>query len=419
MFKFIKNIFKRNDNKIDVKKIKSNMVCVDPGASSYKMIGPDGTCINFRSSVRKINNPDEVTIQKSCIKVNGEYYSVGETTTQTSKELLKHQKEYYQVLILYGLTLLGVKSGDVRINMLLPFPQLRYKNIFKKTLERNWDVKLINSSKLTYNIKCDGFYSEGEMSKYHIDNIAPSDKDTIVCNIGYSTLDWAVFDDKNNRMGKPRSIGIGMRNLYFEHSCVLGLSDITMLSTWYNKGHKPNNEDLKLLEEENRIFVENFMNNIYIGLLSKCCPTGTRLVLCGGGGLMLHKEIRQFVRSDRLISQYEVDILSKKDCLYTDVLGMRSYILDNVNEMTIEDVKLNEDSQIIENDIINEETQMSIENDIDDIINIEKSKKGRLNYDDLVPKVKESYPVRPTIKTLKEALGITERQARTLISKCY
>ena len=115
--KKIKNLINNIVRKFRYKKLIknsesiNNVAYVDLGASSIKM-SYNNKYVTFRSSVRKVLDTNEITVQKNVICVNGTWYIVGESTQPTGNYLYKYQKEHLEVLIMFGLTLLEVKESS-------------------------------------------------------------------------------------------------------------------------------------------------------------------------------------------------------------------------------------------------------------------------------------------------------------------
>jgi hypothetical protein len=119
-------------NKVKYNKIKKNIninntndiVYVDLGASNIKM-SYKGELLTFRSSIRKVLVEDEITIQKNAIRCNGCWYIVGESNQPTGNYEYKYQKEYLEVLILFGLSMFKDKVNGIgenlKVNILLPY----------------------------------------------------------------------------------------------------------------------------------------------------------------------------------------------------------------------------------------------------------------------------------------------------------
>lgn len=93
---------------------------------------------DFRSSVGKVLVKDEITIQKNAIKVNNQWYIVRESKSSTGNYEYKYQKEYLEVLVLFGLSMLRDEVNgigeDLKVNVLLPYDQLHTRKNLENRL---------------------------------------------------------------------------------------------------------------------------------------------------------------------------------------------------------------------------------------------------------------------------------------------
>lgn len=403
----------------------SNVVFLDLGASKIKMC-VNSKCQNFFSSVRKVDNDKEVTIRKNAIKVNNKWFIVADKETPPSPHTTKYKKPYWEVMLLYGMSLYGqdIPEGDIYINLLLPYPQIDTDIYFKKKMSgHKYKIETTDGNVKTYNLYLSAVYTEGEMSKYYIDHILPYGGNTVVSNIGYSTVDSVGFDSLGGRC-EPVSVAYGMRKLYIKHNNILSVGLSSTLSSWKSEGYKYNGKYKRGIKDINYRYVNGIMTDIKLGLLEMYSPDNTRLVLCGGGALEVGEDIKEWVKkNDELIEGYKVIVLKGDDAIYTDVLGMYLYVtkqfshgIDNIKEVAAD---IDKDIQTIEyEDIETEdkgiktsaiaESKSPVDKTVIKIDNDKTPKNKRKTYKDIIQELKrQGY-------TKEEVLKKTGASQRTI-----
>lgn len=345
------NIFGRIKNKIN--EVKSNRkykalkksnagnedtLFVDLGASSIKM-SYQGELITFRSSVRKVIDRNEVTIQKNAIEVNGEWFIVGESTQATGNYEYKYQKEYLEVLMLFGLSMLKEKantsSNTLKVNILLPYNQIHTKEKLSKIINGVYQVRTKNGiPNCEVSITLNEVFVEGETSKVYFGNKYGVSGNTCVVNIGYSTTDVTLYNSMNCRE-QITSLNIGTNNLLSQYLRFTKAPTSSILNTWLNDGYEFTKEEQRCISEVNTNYIKTLWNDIYNGVIKLSNPNNTNIVFCGGGSILLLDEFRESIPK-----KFNIKVLSNIECVYSDLLGMM--------------MLSNEASNILENEVCNE-----------------------------------------------------------------
>ena len=330
----IKNKIEDIIRKFKYRKIKkfnnsNETVFVDLGASSIKM-SYKGELITFRSSIRKVYNKDEITIQKNAINVNGEWFIVGESTISTGNYEYKYQKEYLEVLILFGLSMIKEKvksiSNDLKVNILLPYNQIHTKKQLGNKIDGIYEVRN-NLYEFDLALTLNKVFVEGETSKVYFEKNYNTGGNTCVVNIGYSTTDIALYNTLNCRE-QITSINIGTNNLLSQYLKYTKAPTSSILNTWLNDGYTFNKEEYKNISMVNEEYIKTLWNDIYNGVIKLSNPGNTNVVFCGGA-LLLLDEFKQSIPKE-----YNVKVLNDIECIYSDLLGM--ILLSNERINTIE-----------------------------------------------------------------------------------
>lgn len=333
----IKNKIEDIIRKFRYRKIKkfnnsNETVFVDLGASSIKM-SYKGELITFRSSIRKVYDNNEITIQKNAINVNGEWFTVGESTQATGNYEYKYEKEYLEVLILFGLSIIREKvksiSNDLKVNMLLPHNQIHTKKQLSNRIDGVYQVRN-NLHEFDLSLTLNKIFVEGEASKVYFEKNYNTGGNTCVVNIGYSTTDIALYNTLNCRE-QITSINIGTNNLLSQYLKYTKAPTSSVLNTWLNDGYTFTKEEYKNISMVNQEYIKTLWNDIYNGVIKLSNPGNTSVVFCGGGALLLIDEFKQSIPRE-----YNIKVLNEIECIYSDVLGM---ILLSNEKINIENYK--------------------------------------------------------------------------------
>lgn len=334
--KIFRNLVKKIINKPISRKVNINsinskdIVCVDLGASSIKM-SYNGNCITFRSSVRKVLDINEITVQKNFINVNGEYFIVGESTQSTGNYFYKYEKEYLNVLILFGLVKLGVKESNINTHIVLPYNQLNTLPKIQSKVNGVYQVKTLDEE-VKVNLVISKAYVEGETSKVYFENRYNILGNICIVNIGYSTVDITLYDDLGNRE-IISSINIGTNNLLSNYLRHTKAPTSSVLSNWMAQGYKFSNIEKKYINIENEKYINTLWNDLYNGVLRIANPQNTSIILCGGGSILLKDTIKDFLSN----TDFKIIIPSNEDSIFSDLKGIEllSSMSNRVNDITL------------------------------------------------------------------------------------
>lgn len=333
----IKNKIEDVIRKFRYRKVKkfnnsNETVFVDLGASSIKM-SYKSELITFRSSIRKVYDNNEITIQKNAINVNGEWFVVGESTQATGNYEYKYEKEYLEVLILFGLSIIKEKvrsiSNDLKVNILLPYNQIHTKKQLSNRIDGVYQVRN-NLHEFDLSLTLNKIFVEGEASKVYFEKNYNTGGNTCVVNIGYSTTDIALYNTLNCRE-QIASINIGTNNLLSQYLKYTKAPTSSILNTWLNDGYTFTKEEYKNISMVNQEYIKTLWNDIYNGVIKLSNPGNTSVVFCGGGALLLIDEFKQSIPRE-----YNIKVLNEIECVYSDVLGM---ILLSNEKINIENYK--------------------------------------------------------------------------------
>ena len=333
----IKNKIEDVIRKFRYRKVKkfnnsNETVFVDLGASSIKM-SYKSELITFRSSIRKVYDNNEITIQKNAINVNGEWFVVGESTQATGNYEYKYEKEYLEVLILFGLSIIKEKvrsiSNDLKVNILLPYNQIHTKKQLSNRIDGVYQVRN-NLHEFDLSLTLNKIFVEGEASKVYFEKNYNTGGNTCVVNIGYSTTDIALYNTLNCRE-QIASINIGTNNLLSQYLKYTKAPTSSILNTWLNDGYTFTKEEYKNISMVNQEYIKTLWNDIYNGVIKLSNPGNTNVVFCGGGALLLLDEFKQSIPRE-----YNIKVLNEIECIYSDLLGM---ILLSNEKINIENYK--------------------------------------------------------------------------------
>lgn len=331
----IKNMINKLMNKVRYNKIKKNInessdtVFVDLGASSIKM-AYKGELVSFRSSIRAVTDTNEVTVQKNAIQVNDEWYIVGESTVATGNYEYKYQKEYLNVLILFGLQLLKEKGIEVstklNVNVLLPYTQIHTKEKLSKKIDGTY--KLSNNE---ISLKLNNISVEGESSSiYYKENYKSANKNLCVVNIGYSTTDIALYNSMNCRE-KVISINLGTNNLLSNYLIYTKAPTSSILNAWLVDSYQFTKSELESIKKVNKQFIKTIWNDVFNGVIRLANPQNTEVVFVGGGANLLIDEFKESIDKS-----YDVKVLSTIENVYSDLLGAMLISNEKVNVVKVE-----------------------------------------------------------------------------------
>ena len=329
-------------NKVRYNKIKRNInntndtVYVDLGASNIKM-SYRGELITFRSSIRKVLVEDEITVQKNAIRCNGCWYIVGESNQPTGNYEYKYQKEYLEVLILFGLSMLKDKVNGIgenlKVNALVPFNELSTKKKLADKINGVYEVNYINTLGMqgfNTSITLGNIFVEGEASKVYIEKSLNTKGNLCVVNIGYSTTEAILVNTLGNRENFI-SINIGTNNLMSQYLKYTKASTSSILSSWLNDGYTFSKDEARAIAEVNKQYISTLWNDIYNGVIKLSNPINTSIVFVGGGVNLLLDSFK-----DAIPKEYNIKTLIPLENSYSDPLGM--ILLSND---TIEPNKIN------------------------------------------------------------------------------
>ncbi|UZP04410.1 hypothetical protein JW813_05225 [Clostridium botulinum] len=318
-----KNKFKSNKSNTDVTGKKGKLF-VDLGASSIK-IAYENKFITFRSSVRKVIDMNEITIQRNALKVNGNWFIIGESKVQTGNYKLKCDKPNLDVLICYGIELLSQEieiTDNLEVTLLLPYNQIFTKSQFQKKLNNDFVINDKN-----YKLTLGNIAVEGESSKVYVDEKYMTTGNLIVCNIGYSTIDNCLYNSMGNRE-IISSINIGTNNLLSNYLRHTDAPTSSILNSWLCDNYVINSNQ-EQIKEANKEYIELIWNDLYNSIVKLSNPQNTTIVFCGGGSNLLINEFKEVIPSD-----YNVITLGNMENVFSDLFG--SMVQNNNNSCLIE-----------------------------------------------------------------------------------
>ena len=326
-----------------------NTVCVDLGASSIKMYY-NGEYIKFRSSVREIEDTNEITTQKNVIRVNNKWYAVGESIVPTGNYFYKYEKPHLEVLILFGLNMLGLKeSNTLKVNLVLPYNQL---STFKKLQDRLngvYKVTTLATDEVEVVLDLNRAYVEGETSKVYFEDKYNIKSNICTVNIGYSTVDSTLYNTLGHRESMS-SINIGTNTLLSNYLRHTKAPTSSILGSWLSDGYRFNNTEKRAIITENERYIDTVWNDVYNSVLRLANPQNTTVILSGGGSILLKNEIRQVLGN----TDFRIVVPDEEECVYSDLKGM--VLLSNVDivedkiEVVPEDVV--EEVQVVFNEVV-------------------------------------------------------------------
>lgn len=361
--KLVDKLFSKIKEVLDIVKYKkalksidienSNTVYVDLGSSSIKM-GYKGELVTFRSSIRKITDVNEVSISKNYININSEWFAVAENIPCGNYEY-KYQKPSKE-LILYGLMLLQEKiqiDSNLKVSILLPYNELKYKNKFK-SINGAYKVKNTKGKELEVNlILSNNVAIEGECSKYFIEKVYKTKGiNTVVVNVGNKTTDITVYNSNNNRESIS-SINIGGNYLLSKMLRFTKAQTSSILNTWLVDGYKFSRDEEVKIAEVKKEFIDLIWNDVYNSAISMCNPQNTVCYIVGGTANLVGKEIISCITGE-----VNVRTLSNTESIYSDILGAM-LINQDFNISTPEIIEVSESIDDIDIDEIKVDTKIS------------------------------------------------------------
>lgn len=341
-----KKLMKTNDG-------NTSKVFIDIGSSSIKA-NSGNAYINFRASVREVTNRNELTIQRNAIEVNGKFFVIGEANTEVQNVTLKYTKENLNVLVLYAIKLLGEKVDinldNIEVSTMSPFNQLYTKDKLAKVINGNYVIKDLQGYNKEYNVTLANVQCEGETSLIYFTNVYGNKSDnTIVLGIGGSTIDCVTIDNTLNARQEVMTINQGTSSLLPMYLKYLpSVPNSSLLGNFLKSGkYKFTKEEQLGIDLENRLYLKAIWHDVE-SLIRKCNPYSTNIIITGGGAMLLHKAIKEL-----LGDKYNLILANAKECLYSDLMGLRLIANDSNDFTPVEPV----DSYQSENDQAEIETR--------------------------------------------------------------
>ncbi len=328
---------------------------IDIGSSSIKVsIGNE--YINFRASIREVTNRNELTIANNVIGVNGRWYVIGENNTPVQNVNLKYQKENLNVLVLYSIKILSEKVktdlANVQVCTMLPFNQLNTRDKLEKVINGVYNVEDLRDNKITINMTLSNVQCEGETSLVYFNSVHSNKCDnTIVLNIGNSTIDAITFDNVQNARQEVMTINVGTNLLFTNYLKYLShVPNSSLLGSFLKSAKfKFSKEEQKAIDQENEMYLKSIWYDVE-SLIKKVNQYSCNIIITGGGVMVLHEAIRE-VLGDR----YNIILPNKEDVIFSDLKGLKLICsngnndsISNDEEMTIDDNN-NGNNEVIDN----------------------------------------------------------------------
>lgn len=349
------NVVNKIKQKFKYRKISKNIknsndtVYVDLGASNIKM-SYKGELITFRSSIRKVLIDDEITVQKNAIKVNSNWFIVGESIQPTGNYKYKYEKEYLEVLILFGLSMIREKvdsiGENISVNVLLPFNELSTKKKISVKINGLYEINYINGlgiQEFNTSLTLGNVYAEGEASKFYIENSKKIDTNLCVINIGFSTTEAILINTLGNRENFI-SLNIGTNNLLSQYLKYTKAPTSSVLSSWLNDGYTFSKEEHNKINLVNENYISSIWNDIYNGVIKLSNPMNTTIVFCGGGANLLLDSFKEAIPRE-----YNIKTLTPLENTYSDLLGMILLSSNNIEPTKIKPVEEEPEAPTISN----------------------------------------------------------------------
>lgn len=321
MFRKIKELINKwKYNKVLKKHTESEIIFIDLGSTSIKCAFK-GELISFKSSIRKVLDVNEITpATKNYIKVNNEYFIVGEAEKSNESAEYKVDRNYLDIMILYGLKVFkekGIKVSDnLKLNILLPFNEIQFKSKLENRINGLYKV---DDEQVTLTVN--KVFCEGECSSVFYKEHYKAKGNVIVINIGGKTTDINSINSDGNRE-KIVSIDLGTQYLLSQITRYTKAPTSNILSQWLVDGYKFTKEEMQHLGQAGKEFISNIWNDLYSGVIKAANPQNTTILIVGGGANLLKDSIEETIPKD-----YKVKTLSNYENLYSDLLG--SMILSN------------------------------------------------------------------------------------------
>ena len=310
MFKWIdkiKQLF--NKQKTTINNSNSDILYIDLGASSIKM-SYKGKFITFRSSVR-VASDEEVTFQDNKILVDGKWFIIGESSQPTGTYQYKYMKENLHVLALYGLRLLEFEQDEAQLHVLLPYNELGTTQELKRKLGGVYQLYVTKMKLQVVKV-----YVEGESSKHYISNkLKLKGQNVCVVNVGYSTIDIALFSSNGYRE-KMMSLSMGANAILSEVAGYTQAPTSSILNAWLVDGYKFTKDEQSHVSGVTSRFLSMIKSDLESTVFKVANPQNLVIVWCGGGSQLVQGEI------DKVFKGYSCKVLDVEDSIYTDLKGM-------------------------------------------------------------------------------------------------
>lgn len=365
MIKWLRGILNNRKYKKILKRNKQqDTIYVDLGSTSIKMCFQN-ELINFKASIRKANNENEITpAMKNFIKVGNDYYIIGEANKSNEIASYKAERDNIDILILYGIKLLkskGIKlKSTLKINILVPFTELKFKDILSKKIN---GVYKLEGKEIT--LVVNKLFVEGESSAIYFKEKYKVEGNLIVCNIGGKTSDINIINSNDN-IEKTMSVNMGVQALLSEIVRYTKAPSSNILSTWLSDGYKFTKEEMDHIKKVNREFINNIYNDLIANSIKLVNPNNTKILFTGGGSLILKDSIIEELK------EYKIKILNKYESIFSDLLGAMILSNETLNIENIDNNKFTDTKQIEEKE--ESEIQEIKENKIVNLSNCRKTK---------------------------------------------
>lgn len=355
---------------------------VDLGSSSVKYY-IDGKLGSFISSVRRLENTVEIVDQQNIIKVNGVWYSVGESKTPVSAESRKCKKEHIDIMVLYSLVREKTKPGQYNINTLLPYNQLGDKTELRNKIKGQYKVETTLGDKYSYTLDAPQIKCEGQMSYHYIKD--SSSICTVIINIGFFSTDIAIY--KGQEQEEPVTIQTATNLIMNQYKHKLDAPNTSVLSYRLMNGDKFTRKE----EEENRISIQSVFKGLIndIKVVLRFVPDSSKIIICGGGAIQYGDMLRDSLEHKNVV------VLRGDDAVYTDVLGLAKHCKGKVqleSEQSILDTPVHEKTQSVQGEINSREQTVQTVNPVQNVYTciIDRHKQNGENITDLCKEYKVS-----------------------------
>ena len=315
MFRKIKELINKwKYSKVLKKHTESETLFIDLGSTSIKC-AYKGELISFKSSIRKVTDVNEITpATKNYIKVNDEYFIIGESEKSNEVCEYKVDRNYIDIMILYSLKVFREKgiqvSNNIKLNILLPFNEIQFKNKLEKRLNGLYKV---DDEQVTLTVS--KVFCEGECSSVFYKEHYRSKGNVVVINIGGKTTDTLLINSDGNRE-KIVSIDLGTQYLLSQITRYTKAPTSNVLNTWLVDGYKFTKEEQEHLGQAGKEFISNIWNDLYAGVIKIANYQNTEIICVGGGSNILKECIQEAIPKG-----YKVKTLSSYENIYSDILG--------------------------------------------------------------------------------------------------